>query len=143
MADPVSGEVFDIEVQTAVGPPIVFTNIAEVTSYDRNTARSSNSTRVFGRATPRLSVGSRDITYTIAALLSPEDPGQVALFNAESAGTPIEIRVFLSGTAAGFTQAVKVTSKRHGARADGDWQEVTFDLTADADAVVVGGGVIV
>lgn len=143
MADPITGDVFSIEVETAAGPPIVYSEIAEVTSYDRTTTRSSSRTRVFGRATPRVGTGARESGYTIAALLSPEDPGQAALLAAEEADLPIMVRIFADGTAAGFEQSVKVTSKRHGARADSDWQEITFDLTAEDDAVSVATGVII
>ena len=142
MADPITGDVFSIEVQTGSGP-IVYSEIAEVTSYDRNTQRSTSKTRVFGRATPRLGTGSREATYTIAALLSPEDPGQAALLAAEEADTPIMVRVFADGSTDGFEQSVKVSSKRHSAKADSDWQDITFDLVEEDDAAPVAGGIVI
>ncbi len=143
MADPIGGSVFVIRARTGVGPD-VYTAIADVTGYDHGTSRSTNRTRVFGRITPYSSTAAPEGTYSITCLLNPVDPGQLALFNAETANAVAMLEVFYGGgTTVGFRQEVKVSSKRHGARADGDFQEVTFEFTANADPITIGTGIVV
>ena len=144
MADPMKAGDFEIHVVTAAGPPAVFSPIADMTAYDRSTARAVTKTKVFGRATPYAGTGTRDVTYTLAGLANDTDPGQLALLAAEEADEPIVIRVNPKGSDTdGFTQEVKVTSKKHSARADGEFQEMTIDLSANADPVTLATGVVI
>lgn len=140
MADPLQAGDFEIEVDSGAA---VYVPIADMTSYDRNTARTSTKTKVFGRITPYTGTGARDVTYTVGGLANPTDPGQLALLAAEETDVAILIKVLPAGIATdGFTQEVKVTSKRHGARADGEFQEITFDLSANDDPTELATGVV-
>lgn len=142
MANPLTDGVFLIKVRTTTAPD-VFVTIGDVTSYDRSTNRATSTTRVFGRATPYQGSGSRTEGYTVTALLNPVDVGQAKLLADELAGAVSRIQVFADGSVNGFYQDVVVTSKRHGARADGDFQEITFEMGANADAVPVLTGVVI
>jgi hypothetical protein len=143
MADPLSASVFEIRVRNATAPE-TFVPIADVTSYDHGTTRTTTRTRVFGRATPYASTSLPEGTYSITALLNPTDPGQIELFEAEDENRVTVLEVFPEGgTTNGFKQEVKVSSKRHGARADGDFQEVTFEFTPNADPAVIGTGIVI
>ncbi len=145
MADPLSADVFEIRVRTSVPPATdVYEPIADVTSYDHGETDSVTRTKVFGRATPYASGGTTEGTYSITCLLNPTDPGQIELLAAKAEKRATEVEVFPEGGSAnGFKQEVKVNSKRHGARADGDFQEITFEFTPNSDPVAIGTGIII
>lgn len=144
MADPLDTSVFEIRVRNDTDPTDVFVPIADVTSYDHGESDQTTRTKVFGRATPYATTAAPEGTYSITCLLNPTDPGQVELLAAKSERRVTVIEVFPEGGSVnGFKQEVKVNSKRHGARADGDFQEITFEFTPNADAVAVGSGIII
>lgn len=141
MADPLGTDVFDLRVKTTGS---TFVSVSDVTAYDHGTTRTTNKVKVFGRATPYSKTNKPDGTYSITALLNPTDAGQAQLLSHEAANTVATIEVFATGgTTDGFQQDVAVSSKRHTARADGDFQEITFDFAASADPVLVGAGIVI
>lgn len=132
---PLDGNSVGIEVETA---PAVFTDLGEGTAYDASSSNSVTTTNTFGGGKRRTSQDG-DSTYSVTALLDPTDPAQLALLAAERNRTVINIHVMPDGLK-GFKVPIRVTSKRHSARAEPGFQEITFDMTEDGAPVADGAG---
>lgn len=134
MTTPIKGSSFLLKVDIAGTPTIV----EGLNKYNKQRTRQSTDFPVFNRATPWSLGGAKNEKYSVNGLLMDADPGQQALLAAEIAQTPIEITVLEDGVK-GYSQQVYVNSFTHDADPEG-YQAVTYEFTANADAVAVGGG---
>lgn len=133
-----TGSEFMIEVQLGDASWVL---VNDMNSFSKQGQRNTNTFPVFQRATPyTVAAGAKEQTYTISGLFNPGDAGQARLLAQEAANAAVSIRITWDGTN-GFTQSVKCTSYTHDATPE-DPQEISFEFSAEADAVIVGTGPI-
>jgi hypothetical protein len=112
-----------------------------MTTFSRRSDRPTNSTKVFNRTAPWSLAQAREEGFSVSGLFDPSDTdGQGRLISFYRSDTAINVRVLWDGTN-GFTQLVKVTNVTHSTNADG-FQEISFEFTAEGDAVIQGTGPI-
>lgn len=137
---PEMGSAFVVEVAPAA-TPTAFVPVHDLNAYSKSSSRDRTTYPVFMRATPHTLVGAREIAFTLSGYLNMTDPGQQVLRDAEEGDTNVIMRILPDGTN-GFTQEVMVGSRTHDADPEA-FQEVTFELSAADDPVVVGTGPII
>lgn len=136
------GDEFELSVEVKEGEdPAEMVIVNDLNSYSKQVQRNTQTYPVFKRQTPHSTSGAREQTYSLGGYLNPDDPGQQALLAAEETNTPIKIQVLFNSTD-GFSQLVGVNSLTHDADPEG-LQEISFELTAKADATKVGNGPII
>lgn len=133
--DPVQGQDCIVKVEDPATPG-TFVAVENANTVSKSKTRPVTTERVFGKAVPLRAEGTPDEPYTIGGFLTPGDPGQKILNDAELARTVVNIKVQPDGTN-GWTQKVFVHSYKYDAKPDG-YQPISWDMTAVAPAVLVG-----
>lgn len=135
MTTPFLGEDFEAHVETTT--PGTFELIGDMNNFSKNVSREQQTFPVFGRATPYGIPGARESSYTLSGFLST-DAGQERLRTLEQSDSVVKIKILWDGTN-GFTQDCRVGTVSIDATPEG-LQEISFELSAVADAVIVGTG---
>lgn len=116
--------------------PNIFTAVADLTGYSNARTRAVTRVPVFNRTLPRIRRGAREESYSLTGLLNDDDPGQVALREAESTDQAIRIAIEQDGVEQ-FRQTVEVVSYTHDADPEG-FQEITIELVPTSAAILAG-----
>lgn len=136
---PVIGEVLKVSVEDPLTPGTFF-DVTNMNAFDSQSSRAVRKERVFNKTQPLRSPSTvRDQSCTVGGLVSIADSGQGVLNAAELAGTTVKIKILVDGTN-GFTVVAYVTSYKFGAKPDGSFESISYDLEYAADPVAVGTG---
>jgi hypothetical protein len=93
---------------------------------------------VFGRSTPVKRMGNRDLSFSLAGYLAPEDESQQVVAAAEKAGETVQIQVLFDG-ANGFECSAYIASFDLDVSAD-DFQSIGYECEVDGETTIVGTG---
>lgn len=133
---PLRGKLLRIYVgDDAAGP---WTLVKHMNSYEKSSDSPAESTATFDDEVDLSTPSGREQSFSISGVLSSDDPGQVAVREAEAAKTPTYLRVLPDGVN-GFIQPVLVGSFSHRASPSG-FQEYGWDCTATGAGVATTGG---
>lgn len=114
--------------------------VSSMNQFSKDVDRGVDEFPVFDQETPYTVAGKRGQNFSFGGLYQPDDAGQNALLAAELANSTINISVLWDGTN-GFSQDVNITAISYSTTPEG-FQEITFECSATADAVIVGTGPI-
>lgn len=136
-----TGDQVVIEVQDPA-VPATWVPVNDMNRLSRRTGRTESQQRVFMKTRPYKSRSSRTTTHTVSGLFNDDDAGQQILRDAMEADTPVTLRFLHDGTN-GFSQQFFVNNMTYDANPDPSaFQEDGFELSDNADPVVVAAGPI-
>jgi hypothetical protein len=143
---PVVGTAVTIEVAPNTpalsNPPTAGTYVDcnDLTTLSKNSTRNKQTQSVFMRATAYATYGQREVTYSVNGLLSVGDSGQDILRAAEASNDVVFVKITWDGTN-GFSVPCRVGSHTGNSTPE-NRVEITYELSAEADATMEGTGPI-
>lgn len=142
---PYSGKEFRLSTSTTLGG--TYTLIKGLNSITKNVSRTVNTEDTFDTNNAYSEPGPREVSYTVAGLFIPEDPGQLLVQSAEAADTAVYFKFLPRGGSAdatenvkGFTHLCKVGSGDWGSVSGGGAATLGFTLLSQADSAATGAG---
>jgi hypothetical protein len=142
---PYSGKEFRLSTSTTLGG--TYTLIKGLNSVTKNVSRTVNTEDTFDTNNAYSEPGPREVSYTVAGLHIPEDPGQLATQSAESTDTAVYFKFLPRGGSTdvvenvkGWTHLCKVGSGDWGSVSGGGASTIGFTLLSQEDAAPTGAG---
>jgi hypothetical protein len=142
---PFSGKEFRLSTSTTLGG--TYTLIKGLNSITKNVSRTVNTEDTFDTNNAYSEPGPREVSYTVAGLYIPDDPGQLLVQSAESTDTAVYYKFLPRGGSSdatenvkGWTHLLKVGSGDWGSTSGGGASTLGFTLLSQADAAATGAG---
>jgi hypothetical protein len=134
------GEDLVVNVRTGTDPDgdPIWTPVADIDSVKAGGSRNIAKKAVFMKQGQHKRPGPRDLTCSIAGSNNPTDPGQLALHQADAAGTTVEVQVLPDGTN-GWEAEAYVSSLDFDASPE-EFQSIGWELEIDGVTTAVGTG---